>query len=171
MASLLVALAAVAAPRWTEIQSANFLLAGDVGERDVRDVGRRLEEFREALSRLLPSARFPSTPTIVLVFANKKSYDPFRPVFQGKPVDVSGFFQSGLDATYVTMVLGTRDDPYPIIFHEFTHVFVSTSLDHVPLWFSEGIAEFYSSFQVSSDGKHASVGRMIEPHVMLLRRR
>jgi hypothetical protein len=169
--ALLIAITLAAAPRWIELQSANFLLTGDAAERDIRDVARRLEEFREALSRLLPKVRFASTPTVVLVFANRKAYEPFRPLFQGKPVEVGGMFQSGLDVNYVTVVLGARDDPYPIIFHEFTHLFVNANLGRVPLWFGEGLAEFYSSFEVSGDGKHAKVGKVIEPHVLMLRER
>jgi tetratricopeptide (TPR) repeat protein len=164
--------ARAAAPKWIELRSANFLLQGDVGERDLRDVARRLEEFRETLSRLLPKARLSTAaPTVVLVFGTNKGYEPFKPLYQGKPMKVTGFFQAGHDVNYVTMLLGDREDPYPIVFHEFTHLMLRATLGDTPLWFNEGLAEFYSSFEVSSDGKHAKVGKMIERHVLLLQER
>jgi cytochrome c-type biogenesis protein CcmH/NrfG len=160
-----------AASRWIELRSTNFLLAGDATEGELRDVARRLEEFREALSRLVPGARFPAKPTVVLVFANQKSYEPFRPLFRGKPIEAAGFFQPGRDANYVTMALDARADPYPVVFHEFTHLFIDANLAAGPLWFAEGLAEYYSSFRVSDDGKHANVGKVIARHVLLLRTR
>ncbi len=157
-----------AAPKWIQLRSANFLLEGDADERDIRDVARRLEEFRETLSRLLTNARFDRTPTIIVVFGNDRSYAPVKPTFQGKPVDSPAFFQPGPDAHYVAMVVG-RADPLAMVFHEFTHQFVRANLGIVPLWFEEGLAEYYSSF--SADGKRAYVGKVIEPFVLMLRDR
>jgi tetratricopeptide (TPR) repeat protein len=134
-------------------------------------VARRLEEFREALTKLLPRARFSRTPTVVLVFPNDRAYRPFAPTYNGKTVEASGFFQPGDDANYVTIVLNTHYDPYPIVFHEFAHLFLETNVRNVPLWFNEGFAEFYSSFEVSKDGKQARVGRVVDRHLQLLNSR
>ncbi len=171
LALLLCVNPARAAAKWIELQSANFALAGDVGESDLRDVARRLEEFREALAKMLPRSRFARAPTIVLVFPNDRAYRPFAPVYNGKPIEAAGFFQPGQDVNYVAIVLNTRYDPYPIVFHEFAHLFLETNVQNVPLWFNEGFAEFYSSFEVSKDGKQARVGRVAERHLQLLRNR
>ncbi len=69
------------------------------------------------------------------------------------------------------MALDARADPYPVVFHEFTHLFIEANLAAGPLWFAEGLAEYYSSFNVSDDGKHANVGRVVARHVLLLRNR
>jgi hypothetical protein len=43
-----------AAPRWTRLQTDNFLFVGDAPERQIRQVAQRLEQFREVMSRILP---------------------------------------------------------------------------------------------------------------------
>jgi tetratricopeptide (TPR) repeat protein len=162
--------ALAAPPKWVELRSANFLLQGDAGEQNVREVARHVEEFRETLARLLPKARLATTaPTVILVFSSNKVYDPFKPTYQGKPMAVPGYFFSSRDMNYVTMVIGERADPYPIVFHEFTHQMLRATLGDTPAWFSEGMAEFYSTFSVSDDRRQAYVGRVIEPYVLMLR--
>ncbi|MGE5359983.1 MAG: tetratricopeptide repeat protein [Bacteroidales bacterium] len=159
-----------AASKWVELRSANFLLQGDAPERDVREVARHLEEFRETLSRLLPKARLETTaPTVVLVFSSNKVYEPFKPTYEGKPMAVPGYFFSSRDINYVTMVLGDRADPFPIVFHEFTHQMIRATIGETPAWFNEGIAEFYSTFAVSDDRKQAYVGGVVENYVLMLR--
>ncbi len=158
----------VNASRWLELKSANFLVAGDVREGELRDVARRLEEFREALSRLIPDGSFGDAPTIVIVFPDQGSYRPFAPIQDGKPIRAAGFFQPGADLNYVCIVLDRGADSYPVVFHELTHVFASATFGEVPVWLAEGLAEFYASFEVSNDGRQAKVGKPIQAHVDLL---
>src|SRR5207244_1956985 len=69
-----------AAPAWTILQSPNFIVLGDAGERSLRDVALRLEQFRAVIGRLVPRAKLSaSVPTIVVVFGSDKTYEPFRP--------------------------------------------------------------------------------------------
>jgi tetratricopeptide (TPR) repeat protein len=158
------------APKWIQLRSANFVLEGDVDERSLRDVAQRLEEFRETLSRMMPNARFDRTPTVVLVFPNPRAYEPFMPRYEGRRVDVAGYFQLGQDVNYVSIVLG-RENPFPTVFHEFAHLFTHSNFVTAPLWFDEGMAEYYESFTVSGNGKHATVGTPIGRNLELLRDR
>src|SRR5213593_4602390 len=57
IAFFILASPAVAADKWTGIQTKNFLLMGNASERRIRDVGENLEQSREAVSRLLPRAK------------------------------------------------------------------------------------------------------------------
>src|SRR5262245_26606088 len=64
-----VLLRAAAAPAdWVRVDTPNFIVYGDAGERRVRDVADEFERFREALARVIPAtATPPAVPTVVVV--------------------------------------------------------------------------------------------------------
>jgi len=155
--------------KWTSVKSKNFLLVGNASEKDIRAVAIRLEQFREVFSRLFNNVSVNSpVPTTVVVFKNDDSYRPFKPT-----QNTAGYFQAGSEVNYITLRLSndvnTDQDPFTIIFHEYTHLLVrNSSSGTVPLWFNEGLAEYYSTFSITDDQKIV-VGRPIARHVYLLR--
>jgi tetratricopeptide (TPR) repeat protein len=169
---LLAAQAATAKDTWTSVRSKNFLLVGDASEKDIRVVATRLEQFRDAFSRLFAGANFNSpVPTTVVVFKSDSSYKPFKPVYDGKIDNVAGYFQSGEDVNYITLTSERGgEDPYAVIYHEYVHQLVANTLGrgNVPPWFNEGLAEYYSTFEVREDRK-VYLGNIIPRHVQLLR--
>src|SRR6185295_12979166 len=65
---------------WMSVRTKNFTLIGNAGEKDIRKVGLRLEQFREVFARLFPNMRFNTpVPTTVVVFKSDDSYAPFKP--------------------------------------------------------------------------------------------
>ncbi len=69
---------------WVSVRSNNFFLVGNAGEKEVRQVATRLEQFREVFARLFPRMKFTSpVPTTVIVFKSDSSYKPFKPVADG----------------------------------------------------------------------------------------
>jgi tetratricopeptide (TPR) repeat protein len=153
---------------WTSVRSQNFHLVGNASEKEVRQVATRLEQFRLAFSRIFKRARLhDSVPTTVLVFKNEGSYKPFNP--RGS----AGYFQSGEDVNYITLSAETRsaaDNPYAVIFHEYVHLLVKNNVSpNAPAWVNEGLAEFYSTLEITKDGKAADIGRPISDHIYYLR--
>lgn len=160
--------------RWASVRSENFLLVGDAQGRDMLRVAARLEQFRAAFLRLLPVSHFDSSvPLTVVVFGDEASYGRFEPVFSGRPAGVSGFFQSGPDVDYIALSLDRRraraaDE---LAFHEYVHLLVRNGFGHVPLWFNEGLAEYYSTFDVSDGGRRVTLGRPVKTRVRALKER
>ena len=161
---------------WVSIRTKNFFLIGNGSEKDIRQVALKLEQFREAFTILFPKIRFNSSvPTTVVVFKSKSSYAPFRP----NP-NLAGYFQPGPDVNYITLSteVGSSDpyavrmsgsqDPFTVIFHEYTHLLVNNTFKNAPLWFNEGLAEYYSTFKMEDSQKFA-LGTAIGNHVYLLR--
>lgn len=151
---------------WVSVRSKNFFLIGNGSEKEVRQVAIKLEQFRDVFSRLFPKMRFTTpVPTTVVVFKNDNSYRPFKPM-----ADTSGYFQAGPDVNYITLTTERRgeQDPFDIIFHEYTHLLVDNTLGDPPAWFNEGLAEYYSTFSISNDQK-IELGSPIAGHVFLLR--
>jgi FimV-like protein len=154
--------------KWTSVRSKNFLMLGNASEKEIRQVGVRLEQFREVFSRLFTSFKIDSpVPTTVIVFKNDESYRPFK-----LNANTSGYFQPGPDVNYITLELtndsNSEQDPFAIILHEYTHLLVRNTSGNVPTWFNEGLAEYYSNFSITSDQK-VVVGRPIASHVYRLR--
>ncbi len=179
LAIILYSLAALPASRpayakdtWVSVRSNNFFLVGNASEKEVRQVATRLEQFREVFSRLFPRMKFTSpVPTTVVVFKSDSSYKPFKPVADGKTVSVSGYFQSGRDVNYITLTTEKREEnPYAVIFHEYVHLLLNNTYGRtsIPAWFNEGLAEYYSTFDIEDDQK-VYLGRLIDSHLLLLR--
>lgn len=172
LAALPAGQAAHAKDTWVSVRSINFFLVGNAGEKEVRQVATRLEQFREVFSRLFPQMRFTSpVPTTVVVFKSDSSYKPFKPVADGKTVAFAGYFQPRREVNYITLTTEKRgENPYAIIFHEYVHSLVNNTLGQtsIPLWFNEGLAEYYSTFDIEDDQK-IYLGNLISPHLQLLR--
>jgi tetratricopeptide (TPR) repeat protein len=160
-----------AASKWMRMHTAHFELVGDVGQSALARVGVRFEQFRETFGALFPNIRHAAAPVVIVVFRSKRAYEPFMPLFNGKRVDVGGYFLSRPGQIYITMTLDGSDEDWRIIFHEYTHLLVGASLAEVPVWFNEGLAEYYSTFQAESNGRKGSIGRVIENHIFQLRER
>ena len=161
---------------WQQMRSANFYLIGDVGEGELRKVAGRLEQFRAAVGVILPKASMTTaTPTTVLVFRSHRNFQPFKPIHNGKVSEhIAGYFLSGQATNYITLTTETRgqggeDERFGIIYHELVHLMVNNTVRGVPVWFNEGLAEYYRTLQVNSTGQQVLVGRIHSPHVLLLR--
>ena len=151
---------------WVSVRTKNFLLIGNGGEKDVKKVGLKLEQFREVFTLLFPGMRFNTpVPTTVIVFKSDSSYAPSKP-----SANTAGYFQSGPDVNYITLTTELRgsQDPFSVIFHEYTHLLVNNTFDRAPVWFNEGLAEYYSTFSIADDQK-VTLGAPISSHVFRLR--
>jgi tetratricopeptide (TPR) repeat protein len=167
--------AATAADTWTKVSTKNFLLVGNADERDIRLVAVRLEQFREVFKRLLaaPDSFDSIIPTTVVVFRDDLAYRPFEPLYQGQPSAVAGYFQSSADVNYITLSADTQRarSPYALAFHEYVHLLVRNNFQRAPLWFNEGLAEFYSTFEISDGNRKVKLGLPIKNRIQTLRRR
>lgn len=153
---------------WLSVRSRNFLLVGNASEKEIRKVGRQLEQFRDVFSRLFTQMNINSpVPTTVVVFKSDSSYRPFK-----LNENSAGYFQSGPDVNYITLTTehDAAQDSLSIVFHEYTHLLVNNTHGNVPTWFSEGLAEYYSTVSITDDQK-VVLGRPIASHVYLLRQK
>lgn len=158
---------------WTSVRSANFLLVGNATEKEIRQVALRLEQFRDALSRYFAGASAQViVPTTVIVFRSDESYSPFKPVYEGMPSNVAGYFQSSPDLNYITLTIdGNTARPYGTVFHEYMHLFVEGNLRGLPLCLNEGLAEYFSTFDLSDGGRKVTLGKSNDYHLKVLRTR
>jgi tetratricopeptide (TPR) repeat protein len=152
---------------WVKLRSTNFVLVGNADQKKIRDIAIRLEQFRNVFTQLFPGMKYTSqVPTTIVVLKDLKAYAPFR------PGGAAGHFQPGEDMNYVVLTTdpGLANDPYSVMFHEYTHLLVhNSSFSDVPTWFNEGLAEYYSTFNISDDRK-VKIGLVIPSHMYVLRK-
>jgi Flp pilus assembly protein TadD len=163
-------LAAAAPPaEWLRIDSPNFVVIGEVGARELGDVAAQFEAFRETLRRVLgEGVTSTAVPTVVIVFPSDRAFTPFMPVVQGRTLEVGGRFLGAQDINYIAIVSDGRPGRLPALFHEYAHLLMSNMSRNVPTWLSEGLAEYYSTFELTQGGREAVLGGPIESHVALL---
>ncbi|HJZ79703.1 MAG TPA: tetratricopeptide repeat protein, partial [Pyrinomonadaceae bacterium] len=73
---------------------------------------------------------------------------------------------------YITLTTekASEDQPFRTIFHEYVHSLIENTMGAaVPLWFNEGLAEYYSTFDVKEGDRRVILGDLIANHVLYLR--
>src|SRR5262245_38012864 len=161
-----------ASAEWRSLRSEHFQIIGDVSVGQLRDVALQFEQFRDVVTQLIPSAlRHGGAPVVVIVFPDNKAHGPFMPRVNGRTLPVAGMFVGGQDVNYITLSLEAGHESFAVVFHEYSHLLLRGVFANAPLWFNEGLAEYYSTFEVVNGGRTARIGKPIARHVQLLRER
>ncbi len=165
---LIPAATTFAADSWIRIESKNFDLIGNAEDHQIREVATKLEQFRNVFGRLFSRMKLNSpVPTTVIVFKNTASFAPYKSTRWA-----SGYFLSAEDKNYIVLPFSEdRADTYAIIFHEYVHFLVTNNFGRtrIPLWFNEGIAEYYDKFEIRGD-QTVRLGGVSINHIDTLRR-
>ena len=171
LAALLVGcVPGAASAGWSRLSTKQVVFVGDAPDAIIRRVAQKLDQFREVLTRALPGADTKSpVPTVVVVFRNDRSLTPYKPLFQGRPVKVAGFFQAAEDVNYIAVNGEADEEALHTIYHEYTHFLVGNTAGSIPAWMNEGLAELYATFEERSGGASALLGAPDLNHVALLR--
>jgi tetratricopeptide (TPR) repeat protein len=163
----------IAAPQtrdqWRSVRTNNLFVIGNADPEKLRQVAAWLEFFHSAFARLVSrNVLDASVPTTVILFRDEASFTPFKPLYQGRPANVAGFFQPGEDVNYIAISLDPGErDPFSTAFHEYVHLHLRDNVPGAPLWLNEGLAEFYSTMQFS--GGEATLGAPLNHYLRLLR--
>lgn len=154
---------------WRSVRTNNMFVIGNADPEKLRQVAAWLEFFHRSFARLISRNVIDSSvPTTVIVFRDEASFRPFKPIYQGRATNVSGFFLPGEDVNYIAISLDAGDrDPFGTAFHEYVHLHLKDNIPGAPLWLNEGLAELYGSLQFS--GNDALLGAPIYPYIQLLR--
>jgi tetratricopeptide (TPR) repeat protein len=152
--------------KWIEVRTDHFSFFSNAGKGATRRVAVDLEELRAVLADLTDYELQSPIPTLIYVFRHDRSFEPYKILYQGKAAAISGYFMAREDANYIAISADSRDASR-IVFHEYVHYVSANNLGYLPTWFSEGLAEFYSSFKVVDDTVY--IGLPIRHHLALLR--
>lgn len=154
---------------WRSIRTNNLFVIGNADAEKLRQVAAWLEFFHSSFARLVSrNVLNSSVPTTVIIFRDDASFTPFKPLYQGRPANVAGFFQPGNDVNYIALSLDSGErDPFSTAFHEYVHLHLRDNVPNTPLWLNEGLAELYGSLQFS--GTEALLGAPLQTYIRILR--
>jgi tetratricopeptide (TPR) repeat protein len=153
--------------KWIAIDAGDLHVFSNASERETTEIATNLVRMREAIGRITQLKVRSAVPTNVFIFRNNASFAPYRDVALGRRADVSGLFLGNDQANFILLDADAPGGIDRVVYHELTHYFIKNTLVGLPLWFHEGIAEYYSTFAVHGD--NVDLGVPIKEHVLWLR--
>ena len=156
---------------WIQVRSPHFTLVSNAGIEAAGEVAVRFEQIRGAFRQALPAAQTdPGQPIVVLAVKDEESLRELLPQYWERPNSMkpAGVFLAGPERHYVALRLDVQGPtPYRTLYHEYFHLLLRINHPRVPLWLSEGLAEFYAHTRISEDG--IALGLPSQAHVSRLR--
>ncbi len=145
-----------------QVTSEHFTVVTDAGEKNARHVLDNLERMRWVFQALFPKANVDAgPPMLVLAMKNRKSFEAMEPeeYLKKNQLSLAGLFLSAQDQNYILLELeADGDHPYATVYHEYTHLQYRGAQDWMPLWLTEGVAEFFQNTTIHD--KDAQVGEI-----------
>jgi len=160
---------------WIRLRSPNFIVVTDGSEKQARKVAYQFEMIRAVLREFFNSrSSAPDPPVIIIGAKDEASLKPLLPeAYLAKgATHLAGFYVGGPEKNYVALRLdaGLEHESYNAfepIYHEYVHYFLRRSISRLPLWLTEGLAEFYGNTRL--EGKFAMVGAPSDSNLTVLR--
>jgi tetratricopeptide (TPR) repeat protein len=150
--------------KWHVAESDHFIIYADDSEKNVHRYAEMLEEYHSAMEFVTGrKIAKPSPSNRVTIYAIGSARD-IQTLAQTKSNTLAGFYipRAGGSVAFVQDLRSTSGEPdeaMSVLLHEYAHHFlISTQRFVMPLWMSEGAAEFYSSAFFKSDGS-VNLGR------------
>lgn len=156
---------------WLTAHTPHFEMFTNDSEKESRRILFALEQFRANFLASFPFRGAAEPRTAIILFNRDSQFDPYKPLYEGKPKAVAGYFMPGEDEVVIAMTTDLRGedtDPTEVIYHEYIHLLLNARKLRVPVWFNEGLAELYSTFRV--DGDKVTFGDPKDQHVAVLSR-
>jgi tetratricopeptide (TPR) repeat protein len=157
--------------QWVQVSSDHFTVVTNSNEKEGRHLLDQLERMRWTFQKLFPKLNVdPDEPILVIAVKNRKSFEPLEPreaLAKGN-AELAGFFQRGMERNYILLRLDAEQEhPYDTIYHEYTHLLFRKYESWIPVWFNEGVAQFYQNTVIH--GKDVEVGQPSVNDILFLR--
>jgi tetratricopeptide (TPR) repeat protein len=152
--------------RWTTLTIDELTVYSAADDFTTRSIAADLVRLRGALAIVTKLKVRSPLPTRVYIFGDRRSFEQYCEAAIGRSDKLSGVFLSDRDGNHV-LIAGYSEGVDHVVYHELTHYFLrNTVSSHVPLWFNEGLAEFYSTFSARNDT--VDVGLPVAEHLAWL---
>lgn len=146
---------------WIEVRSAHFVVVSNAGEKQARKTALQFEQIRAFFRQSLTVAgQHPSPFVIVLAAKDESTMRELLPEYWAKGhAHVSGMFATRLNQYFASVQLDAPgSDPFETFYHEYYHSITVPYFPDLPLWLSEGLAEFYGHTDIEE--KYVGTGRI-----------
>jgi len=147
-------------PTWHKLQSEHFELYTADSERKGREILEHLEIVRAAYETLTGYKDESKKRGRVVLFRGEKEYAEYAPGQFS-----AAYYSRARGSDYVVISDFTRD-VQRILNHEYFHLFSAHGEFRLPLWLEEGLADYYSTLQVTD--KEIQLGHIVPEHLQFL---
>ena len=137
---------------WVRVRSPHFELFTTGGQESGTELAGYFEQVRTFFQQAL-GLEGAATPVRIVTFRTDQEYQPYR-----ASAVADAYFQPGLSHDYIVMK-SASGDVYTMAVHEYTHLLLRQTHLEVPQWLNEGLADLYSSLEVSN--AQVVVGKVI----------
>jgi tetratricopeptide (TPR) repeat protein len=156
--------------RWVEVRSAHFVVASNASESEARGVAEDFERIRSLFHSTFPELRVdPTQPIVILAARDETTMKMLAPEEWGGEGHVrpAGLFHSDGEKDYVALRLDAQGTTaFHTVYHEYTHALLHLNFSRIPLWLSEGVAEFFGNSTLGP--QEAKTGTVDKTHLYVL---
>jgi tetratricopeptide (TPR) repeat protein len=155
---------------WVEVTTPNFRIVSNSGEGQARKLAVQFEQFREMFHNAFPQFRVDlGKPLVILAVKNEDSLKILLPAYwetRGR-IHPAGYFMPGEAQHFVAVRTDIEgDNPYEVVYHEYTHAIMNLNVQGLPVWLSEGLAEYFGASVMHE--KEVDIGRPLLDRLMEL---
>ena len=163
--------AAAAKDAWIEVQSPHFKVVSNAGENEARKIADQFEQFREVFHNSFPKLRVDlGKPLVIFAVKNEDTLKLLLPAYwevKGR-MHPAGLFAPGEARHYVALRTNIDvDNPYHVVYHEYTHAIMNLNFQGLPIWLGEGLAEYFGNSTIHD--KEVEIGKIAPYHLEVLR--
>jgi hypothetical protein len=137
------------AASWLEVRTPHFRVISNAPEKEAQRAALQFERMRSVFARVFPDRNIDTaTPIVVLAFEDKQNLQAVEPAayLANGGLTLLGLFLSAPEKNYMLILLNAPGrHPYASIDHEYAHFVQSRTGEWMPLWLTEGWAEFYQT--------------------------
>lgn len=149
---------------WLVVRTDHFTVISNTDPERSKLIAYKLEQFRHILTTVCPALVADSPrPVHVRVFRDATSYYEALPVLASLQSVVAGFAERSSSTITINDLFNISDN---VSYHEYIHV-VTGNQKNLPLWYEEGVAQFYENFEVL--GTSARLGEISPSRLHSLR--
>jgi len=155
---------------WFEARSPNFIVVCNAGEKQARKTAIRFEQIRAVFRReLLLASKHESPMITIMAVKDEDSVKALLPEYWAKGhAHPAGMFLENMNQYFAVVQLDAPgSNPYNTIYHEYFHSLTAPYYPNLPVWVSEGLAEFYGNTQIGDS--EVGLGRPDEDLIVELK--
>lgn len=134
---------------WVEVRSPHFIVDSNSGKATARATALQFEQIHDALRLALPqNPNAGEAPLTILAIDSEGALRRLLPGYFEKRGEAHpvGIFVDSPDGAFVVLRTDVeRPGVFEPVYHEYTHFVMRQLIPGLPLWLSEGLADFFSN--------------------------
>lgn len=140
-------------PTWVKLTSPQYTVVSQLNEADTLRWAEDFQLFIAALGEVIEVDERALPPLDIVLFENRDEFAPYRAVTQsGTVAALAGFFSNQGSWSVIGMPANSGNgSSQQLTYHEAVHWYSSMLLGRYPYWFTEGIAELFSTLTIEGD--------------------